>query len=228
MQNMKLKIFCASIIASAGVAAGASANNIAFSNPYSAAADFGDCSWSTTCAADAGRGDDFAAQEFTITAPVVINGASFTELDFGTTPTAVNWGFIEANGPGGSPGTILQAGTDNVSFVNNLGLDRSGTYDVEQGIFGVGPMALGPGTYYFALQGISSVFDTYLAQGVLPGGAYETMDGGVTWTPTYEGIPSVAVSLYTSVPEPAAWAFMLLGFGLVGAALRRRSAAVAI
>ncbi|HEY1929315.1 MAG TPA: PEPxxWA-CTERM sorting domain-containing protein [Caulobacteraceae bacterium] len=226
---MKLKLFCASIIASAGVAAGASANDVAFSNPFSHLIDNGDCSWSTTCAAQAGRGDDFAAQEFTLTAPTVINGASFTELDFGITPTAVNWGFLEANGPGGSPGTILQAGTDNVTFVNNFGPDPTGAL-LEQGIFGVGPMALGPGTYYFALQGISSTFFTYLGAGVLTSGAYETMDGGVTWTPNYgePGFSSVAVSLYTSVPEPAAWAFMLLGFGLVGATLRRRSAAVAV
>ena len=31
----------------------------------------------------------------------------------------------------------------------------------------------------------------------------------------------------TSVPEPAAWALMLVGFGLVGASARRRSSAVA-
>jgi hypothetical protein len=29
------------------------------------------------------------------------------------------------------------------------------------------------------------------------------------------------------VPEPAAWALMIAGFGLVGAALRRRTAAIA-
>ncbi|MBV8683375.1 MAG: PEP-CTERM sorting domain-containing protein [Caulobacteraceae bacterium] len=219
---MNLKVFCAGVVASAGVAAGASAGTV-FNNPFNLVTDNGDCSWSTTCAADAGRGDDFAAQEFTITSPVVITSASFTELDFGVTPTDVNWGFIEANGPGGSPGTILQAGTDSVFKVLNMGPDPSGCCLIEQGFFGVGPMALGPGTYYFALQGISSTFYTYLGEGVLTSGAYETMDGGVTWTPNYEGFPSVSIGLYT-VPEPASWALMLLGFGLVGGALRRRSA----
>jgi len=166
-----------------------------YNNPYVVGSG-GDCSFSTTCAAQAGRGDDFAAQAFTVTSPVVITSASFTELDLGTTPTDVNWGFANNDGPGGLPGTFLSSGTDTVSSVSFLGTD--GPYNIDQIFFNVGPQALGPGTYYFAIQAISPVFQTYLGFGATGG----------------------------TVPEPATWGLMLLGVGGIGVALRRRERAV--
>ena len=195
-----------------------------YNNPYVFGMG-GDCSFSTACAAANGRGDDFAAQEFTLTAPTVVTGASFTELDLGTTPTAVNWGFALNDGVGGLPGTFLSAGLDTIT--SSVGLGSDGGNSVTQLFFGVGPQALAPGTYYFAIQAISPVVSTFLGGGAAASGAAETMDGGVTWTSSYEGFPSVAVSLYTFVPEPAAWALMLVGVGAVGGALRRRAARTA-
>ena len=205
-----------------GMAGSASAGTVTdYNNPYVFGAG-GDCSFSTTCAAANARGDDFAAQEFTLAAPTVVTGASFTELDLGTTPTAVNWGFALNDGAGGLPGTLLSAGLNTITSSASLGVD--GPYNVTQLFFGVGPQLLGPGTYYFALQAISPVSSTFLGGGAAASGAAETMDGGVTWAANYEGYSSVAVSLYTYVPEPAAWALMLVGVGAVGGALRRRAA----
>jgi len=184
-------------LAALGLAGAANADTL-FDNPY-VFGNGGDCSFSTTCAAANMRGDDFAAQEFTLTVPEVVTSASFTELDMGVTPTAVNWGFALANGPGGLPGAFLSAGTNSVASTVNLGMD--GGSRVTQVYFGVGPQALAAGTYYFALQGVSSTVDTRLGFGMLPSGAAETHDGGVTWAPNYELVPpatsnSVAVSLY--------------------------------
>ena len=165
-----------------------------YNNPY-VVGDGGDCSFSTTCAAQVGRGDDFAAQAFTVTSPVVVTSASFTELDLGTTPTDVNWGFANNDGPGGLPGTFLSAGEDTVSSVAFLGTD--GIYNIDQVFFNVGPQALGPGTYYFAIQAVSPTFYTYLGFG----------------------------APMTTVPEPATWGLMLLGVGGIGVALRRRERA---
>ena len=91
-----------------------------------------------------------------------------------------------------------------------------------------GTVALGPGTYYLAIQAISPTIDTYLSLGAI-GGAAETHDGGTTWSPWYEGLAGVAVDIYgsTGVPEPAAWTMMLVGFAGVGFALRRRNRALA-
>lgn len=208
--------FAGVAIATLTLAGAASANTI-YDNPY--AGNGGDCSFSTTCAAQVGRGDDFAAQSFTLTSAAVVTGASFTELDFGTIPTDVNWGFALADGPGGLPGTFLSSGTDAVSSSAVVGSN------VTKVFFDVGPQALGPGTYYFAIQAVSPVFDTYLGFGAANSGAAETMDGGLTWSPGYEYGSSIAVALYGTgggVPEPATWALMLLGFGGIGAAVRRR------
>jgi len=210
-------------IAALGLAGVAKAG-IVYSNPFSG--QNADCSFSTTCAAQAGRGDDFAAQEFTLTQARVITGGSFTEVDLGTGPTDVNWGFILADGTGGLPGTILASGTDTISSVNALGSAFGA--NLNQEVFSLGTVALGPGTYYFAIQGVSPVFTTYLGFGQAASGAAETHDGGSTWASGYEGANSIAVQLTdASVPEPATWAMMLVGIGGIGAVMRRRDRAAA-
>ena len=223
MKNLTIALIATA--AAVGFAGAAGAGTV-YDNPYNAAADYGDCSFSTTCAAEAGRGDDYAAQMFTLTTAKVITMASFTELDLGTQPTDVNWGFLQNDGAGGLPGTILAAGTDSVSSVTSLGTDNSGFYDVNKVFFNLGTVALGPGTYYFAIQGDSSVFENFLSTGLDETGAAETMDGGGTWAPGYEGIGGVAVGLYdasTTVPEPATWAMMIMGVAGVGFAMRRQA-----
>lgn len=42
----------------------------------------------------------------------------------------------------------------------------------------------------------------------------------------FEGLPTSTIGNVAAVPEPASWALMLSGFGLIGGAIRRRRAAV--
>ena len=196
---------------------------------YNPSVFYGDCSFNTTCAASVGRGDDYALQAFTLTAPDVLTGAGFNELDFGTGPTSVNWGIIAADGIGGAPGTILTAGSNDVERVQNLGSQYG--YQLNQERFRLGTVALAAGTYYLAVQAVTSTFYDYLTQGVNDTGAFETQDGGSTFTPTYEGIGGVSTIIFdnnSGVPEPSAWALMLVGFGGLGVALRRRNSAAAV
>lgn len=224
-------ILAGAAIAALGLASAASADTV-YDNPIVINGN-GDCSFSTTCAATFGRGDEFVAQEFTLSSAAVITSASFSEYDLGTTPTDANWGFLVADGAGGLPGTILAAGTDTITSSASLG--TFGVENVDKNFFGVGPIALGPGVYYFALQAVSPVVTTYLGQGANMTGAAESNDGGETWAFGYENasngaqLGGVAVALYGTggaVPEPATWALMLVGAGGIGAMLRRRGRAI--
>ena len=59
---------------------------------------------------------------------------------------------------------------------------------------------------------------TRLFLGVADGSGWFNNNGTLAVTVTFEAAPS------SVVPEPTTWAMMILGFGLVGAALRRRPA----
>jgi hypothetical protein len=171
----------------------------------------GDCSFATDCADEASRGDDFAAQEFTI-----------SELDSGFTPTDVRWRFIQADGAGGLPGTIVAVGTDALSG-QSIGTESG--WNLSRMSWNVGTVTLQPGTYYLAFQGVSYELQTYLGEGVLPSGAAETQDGGLTWTAGYGELsyPSVAFDIYgATVPEPGTWVLMIVGLAATGALGRRR------
>lgn len=190
-----------------------------YSNPYDNSGNV-NCSFSTSCATQFNKGDDYAAQQFTLSKANVIVGASFTDLEFGAGPSDVNWAFIRADGAGGLPGTILASGTDNFTSSSALG------GGAVQNFFDVGTVALDAGTYYLAFKADSSNIANYLGQGVQQSGAAETHDGGATWAAGYESQPSVAVAVF-AVPEPATWALMMIGFAGVGGALRRRSRSIA-
>ncbi|GGD99950.1 hypothetical protein GCM10011529_02650 [Polymorphobacter glacialis] len=51
-------------------------------------------------------------------------------------------------------------------------------------------------------------------------------DGGPGGVPPFALLDSVSVT--AAVPEPATWAMLVVGFGLVGATLRRRNAATTV
>lgn len=217
-----------SLLAIGALAASHSAfANTAYSNPADGSGR-GDCLFEVACGTDAYPGTDtFAAQAFTLSSVTVINGGDFTELDYGSSKAAQNitWGFLQNDGAGGLPGTILASGVDSITS------DTAGSGYRTLG-FSLGTVALGPGTYYFAFQVDGGPFTNFLAWGAAESGAATSQDGGVTWVANYSpygsgyygGESSVAIDLFTAAPEPAAWAMMLVGVGLVGGVARRKLA----
>jgi len=77
-------------------------------------------------------------------------------------------------------------------------------------------------------DGITHIYSTNYAGGDfgLPAGTYvgfEDLNGGGDLD--YEDLAFIFTNVRSNVPEPAAWALMLAGFGLVGSAMRRRRVA---
>jgi len=207
----------------------AASAGVIYDNPTDNAA--GDCSFNTTCAADVGRGNDFAAQLFTLADAATVKSASFTTFDSGSGGPTANWAFYQADGAGGLPGTLVSSGSSSILANVTIGT-LFGFYNTNQNFFDLPSVSLGAGSYYFAVQYVTPTFQNYLSRGVAGSGAAETFNGGGSWQQNYENMPSVAVALYDTsygsagggVPEPASWALMIGGFGLAGATLRRRRA----
>lgn len=134
---------------------------------------------------------------------------------------------------GGIPGTIFAAlGTTGIF----AGLTCAGPCGSIQDLpnFSVGPVAsffdIGS-TIFFDLTSINSV--TYsgdpaggslkvIASGTFRIAGYDNTPALLTLTTQGNGATSFSATALSAVPEPASWALMIAGFGLMGGALRAR------
>lgn len=226
---MNMRIALAGVTAAFILAPAAASAGVVYEN--SANTVTGDCSFSTTCAAAVGRGNDYAAQRFVLSADATIESASFSIFHNGVIGDSANWKFYLADGDGSLPGTLVAEGSSAILGSEDVGSGFGLT--VSKTFFDLPTVNLSAGSYYFAIQSVSPAFENFLSQGAASSGAAETFNGGATWQASYQGLPSVAVALYDTdygagaVPEPATWALMIVGFGGAGATLRRRRTAVA-
>lgn len=144
-----------------------------------------------------------------------------------------------ALGDPAGPGTILTAIGSTGVFDGIICAGPCGTIQ-DLSNFSVGPINsffdIGS-TIYFDLASITSVSQT--TEG--PGGSltltawgnfriagYETTPGILSLTTQGNGLTSFSATALSAVPEPASWAMMIAGFGLMGGILRasRRSVRV--
>jgi hypothetical protein len=182
----------------------------------------GNCVFNTTCGPP-NTGNTFAAQAFSLAQNMNVTEGTFTVFNnTSTAPSSVNYLFLAADGANGLPGTVLFSGNSAITSRTSIG--RGFGFDAVRTGFSVSGVTLGSGNYYLGLQAVSSEFQVYLANADGTGAA-ESDDGGVTFSPDYQGAKAVATSLsgvVSAAPEPATWAMMLGGFGMVGSAMRYR------
>ena len=151
---------------------------------------------------------------FTVSSAATATGADFVTWAFpGDSLLSVDW-VIEPTQTFGDSGTATVTST--FLFTNPYG------YDIYANHISFAGVALTPGTYYFGLQNavVPSGDPIYWDQNDGPSAGYENAEGS---------IGSETFDITSSVPEPASWALMLVGFGGIGAAMRsRRRVAAAV
>ncbi|WP_108810798.1 PEPxxWA-CTERM sorting domain-containing protein [Sphingorhabdus sp. Alg231-15] len=117
---------------------------------------------------------------------------------------------------GGSFGVVrVVGGIFNFNSFDFVSQGAAGDYQVN-GFLG--------GNSVFSLNGSLSPSGFTTIAGV--GGNIDELDFILTANGTSVNLDNIDVS--TAVPEPATWAFMILGFGAIGGALRRRKANVKV
>jgi hypothetical protein len=149
------------------------------------------------------------SDSFTLSAPATVTGVTFGAWNFpGDVISTVDWGITSAAGTYPDDGTAaVTTGTQN---------PNSGGYLVSIDSFSTGAVSLAAGTYYLVLQnaGVSSGDPAYWDQNSGPSSATENTIGDIP-SETFQILGTSG-----TVPEPTAWALMLVGFAGLGAALR--------
>lgn len=168
------------------------------------------------------------ADDFTLSTSSLLTGATFNlgyDLRFAPAPN-INYELYADDA--GTPGAILQSGTATAQ-VTDLGLNNDSTYRFNAWAFDFSsPVEALAGVRYWI--GVQQPADVALANtpGTNPGasamirlGTYVPRDIGLAFS-----LQGTAVEAPSAVPEPASWAMMMVGFGVVGGAMRRRRTSV--
>ena len=185
----------------------------------------GSCLFATVCDTPTEAANPFAAQFFTVSDTTALTGASFTAYIADLSqPFSVNWKIL-SEGSDGLPGTAVLNGS--AAAPSQVYLGQQFGLSIVRSSFDLAGSPLASGTYYFALQAVTTASNVYLANADGTGAAYSA--NGSSWAPGYGTASAVAVSLsgdtVAAVPEPTTWAMMIIGFGFVGLSLRRRRTA---
>ncbi|HWI84783.1 MAG TPA: PEPxxWA-CTERM sorting domain-containing protein [Sphingomonas sp.] len=154
---------------------------------------------------------------FTLTGTTTITGFTFGGWSTaGTQISSVDYGFSSTLG-----GALT--GTSALTFGAVVpGTGFGGSYDVRDYTGSVAPITLGAGTWYFSL-GNSITTNNDVGYWDINNGPSSAYVGTFDLAGYYGPTGSSAFTLTGgAVPEPASWAMMVGGFGLIGGAMRAR------
>lgn len=156
------------------------------------------------------------AAPFTLSGATTITGFQFGGWTLpGTAITSVSYGFSPALDFSTPSSATLTAGTVNPASFG---------YEVRDYTASIAPVTLAAGTYYFNLfnaQGAGT--QTYWDVNNTSPTAYYSFGGTSAPTPVGSNLAFTLFGTPSAVPEPSTWAMMLLGFGMMGFAMRSRA-----
>jgi hypothetical protein len=173
------------------------------------------------------------ADSFVLGAGATVTGFTFDTWAFpGDTLTGIDWAISS------TPfGAAIASGTAATSY-NFLSSNGFG-YDIAHNVVSIAGVALTAGSYYLNLGNaqVPGGDPIYWDANSGPSDAWQTGGAG-TYNLANNGFCAdgqTCSETFTilgggkdgTVPEPASWALMVAGFGLVGGALRRRTVAIA-
>lgn len=201
----------------------ANAQTLFYNAPNLSGSQTGDCVYNTTCGS-INTGNTFAAQQFTLSSASTITALGFNAIVFGDVGASANY-MLFTPSQFNTPGSVVAAGS---SLLTATSGPTGVYYPTTEYKFYISPLSLKAGDYFFAFQNMTPDFYDYLSKGTSASGAFQSNDGGLTFSSSYRNFPSVAVSVYgdsavSAVPEPSTWAMMLLGFGGLGVFAYRRT-----
>ena len=165
------------------------------------------------------------AQDFALTSATTLTNFTFNAFTTATTvPTTAIRLNIYAGGNGG-PGTMLYSGSFAVAATATTGLLAG--YTLKDFTANLPNWALDAGSYYLALnvQPLQiNMHWTIPITSTLAGNSWRSTTGATGSFDSYSQDHAFRLeSNVAAVPEPATWAMMIAGFGMVGFAMRRRA-----
>lgn len=172
-------------------------------------------------------GGNYVFDTFTISASATVTGVSFVAWNYPTSSvtTSIDWAiFSGLKVPYGPNTPLIASGT--ALLASTYLLTNTSGYAVNTDSFAIPSTLLGSGTYSLVL---ANAHDNYGADNIRwdvnsgPSTALVRTNFGPFEGYQLSNAFQVLGSVSGAVPEPATWALLLVGFGLVGVLLRRQA-----
>lgn len=127
---------------------------------------------------------------------------------------------------GASTGAVALGGGFDTGYPQGRAVSVFGDYalNYDAGVLSAYSLSTGALVDQTTLNGASTSFDGHFGQSYANGYFFVPVSGGAEYVGYQIGVPSGPGG--GAIPEPGAWALMILGFGAAGSALRRRRTAL--
>jgi hypothetical protein len=156
------------------------------------------------------------ANSFTLAQDSTVTGVNFTSFDFPSVSISnVSWAI--------TPAVNFAAAATSAAVSSSYLFTQGNGYRLDNNSFSTGALSLAAGTYYLLLENAVTTAGGSAYWGVSDGPSI-AYGNGFRYEQS-EAFQIIGTPNASAVPEPASWAMMIGGVGVLGGALRRRAKA---